>query len=373
MVAPFVVAPHLQLHSGSPDGRYIAFWQSDSTQPLLPNAPMRLRFYDIKARRLCEFPFETNPQLNSGWMGTVEEFKFIADIDTGGPMVGLPCDSFSGGDWGSGGYDGVYSPSYAAWANTFELTRTNGILTLNTVIAESYDPAITDTLASYTWSIDERLGELGMGGQWVSDETFLIYETREFGPALLKSTGEIIPLIPNVMGTTSVARPHLHAQASVNTTYHILLSAWVGDPESMAQRLYHGNTGRTEALPQKFSDGRFSPNGHWLTLRADDGLWLRSADTTYPIPRQISTNADNTPLFSPDESRFIIVDEAIQALKLISLPDFQTLAVWQLGSSTQHYSPALYVSVWSPDGSAIFVYGNRSAQADSALFVLQPD
>ncbi len=333
---------------------------------------MRLRFYDVKELHLCEFPFETNPQLNSGWMGTVEEFQFIADIDTGGPMVGLPCGSFSGGDWGSGGYDGVYSPSYTAYADTYELTRTNGIVTLQTIIAKDTDTSST-ALLTFTWSIDERLGAIGMGGQWVSDETFLIYETREVGPALLKSTGEIFPLIPVWRGAPAVARPHLHAQASVSTAYHILLSAWVGDPESMAQRLYHGDTGRTEALPQKFSDGRFSPNGHWLTLRADDGLWLRSADTTYPIPRQISTNADNAPLFSPDESRFIIVDEATQALALITLPDFQTCTAWQLRSPTQRYTPSPYASAWSPDGSTLLVYGFVPAQADSALFVLRPD
>jgi hypothetical protein len=29
------------------------------------------------------------------------------------------------------------------------------------------------------WSIDERLGELGLGGEWVTDSQFLIYETRD--------------------------------------------------------------------------------------------------------------------------------------------------------------------------------------------------
>ena len=177
-VAPFVVAPHLQLHSGSPDGRYIAFWQSDNPQPLLPNAPMRLRFYDIKARRLCEFPFETNRQLASSWMGTVEEFKFIADIiDRGDVVVGKPCDGFDFGDWPSGYLDGIYSPNGNAYADTYELTHTNGIVTLQTIIAKDNDTSST-ALLTYTWSIDERLGAIGMGGQWVSDETFLIYETH---------------------------------------------------------------------------------------------------------------------------------------------------------------------------------------------------
>ena len=67
------------------------------------------------------------------------------------------------------------------------------------------------------------------------------------------------------------------------------------------------------------------------------------------------------------------MDEATQALKLISLPDVQTRTAWQLRSPTQRYSPSPYASAWSPDGSTLLVYGFVPTQADSALFVLRPD
>ena len=378
-VAPFAIAPELLLHSWSPDGRYVAFWQFDvAGLPPNPNIPTRLRFYDVKERRLCEFPYQTSPYIETGpyattgWFGTVEDFDFMANLVKGGPASGLPCKDFGPSDWPSGFSEGEFSPNNAAWANTIELSRTNGIITLQTIIDKTPGASSTPGV-TFTWSIDERLGDLGMGGQWLSDQTFLIYETREVGPVLLKTAGENIPLIPELTGGTKIPRSEVYAIAARGETYHILLLTHTNQSPLFAPRLYHGNTNRTEALPSQFFGGQFSANGQWLLLRANDGLWLRSADTQNATPRQISPNADSAPLFSPDETQILITDEATQNAVLLDLPSLKPKARWQLRSATHMYIPTLYASAWSPDGKSILIHGSVPGRADNALFILTLD
>jgi len=208
-----------------------------------------------------------------------------------------------------------------------------------------------------------------MGGQWVSDDSFLIYETLDVGPVLLNTNGDITPLIPKLNGDTTSPRNKVYAQAAINNGFHILLTPRDETAQSFGVQLYHSKSGNTEILPAQFYDGYLSPQGQWLLLRTHEGLWLRSTDESQPLPQKISSISDNAVLFSPDEKLMLLADDTQQTTQLISPRNLQRQRSIRLRSDQQTYTPILYASQWSPDGKAVAMLGLNPNQAISALFV----
>ncbi len=208
-----------------------------------------------------------------------------------------PCDPFIQGSESAPRHplpiSGTTSKDGALLAETRLDSTDSGILRLRTILM---DRARQSEIARVDWSIDECLGDLGLGGEWVGPSTFLLYETLDRGPLLLEASGEVTALLPEILGLAAVpsitgpegygwmARPALDPSRA---GFHLLLSG-VGNEEAFPlAHLYHRENGRLEMLPYQHPwRGGFSPDGQWLLMDArpdDQGyeahqVWIRPVD-----------------------------------------------------------------------------------------------
>jgi hypothetical protein len=270
---------------------------------------------------------------------------------------------------------GARSSEGAYLASTQEQSRESGILYLRTTIT---DLARGRVAGQVDWSVDERLGDLGLGGEWIGPTTFLLYETRERGPLLLETTGEVrtvlsdllgIGTVPSIAGTdayTWVARPVIR---TTQPGYHLLLSGIGEEARFPLARLLHAENGRIETLPYRYPwRAGFTPDGRWLMMdaRPDTGgyethqIWIR-------------------PLEGGDEQWALLADRLDSDTWA---PDVDSYA-WQQGTHVvwQAFPGGAALGAWdvspyaarpasiSPDGCRLAAEGSVPGEWRAALFV----
>ncbi len=168
--------------------------------------------------------------------------------------------------------DPSLSPGGDYQATTTVMTSTSGLLSLSTSIVVTPTGQVMNTVP---WSIDQRLGEMGLGGAWITDRLFLIYETLPQGPLLIDVGGDVIQIAPDLFGVpTDPGWPAVFYRAQAfmqpgTQTYHLILSAGGEERLFPPVRLYHSEMGQVEEMPfAHLWSPAFSPDGRYLLLDA---------------------------------------------------------------------------------------------------------
>jgi hypothetical protein len=233
---------------------------------------------------------------------------------------------------------------------------------------------------SVEWRIDERLGDLGLGGAWLTEELFLIYETLDQGPVLVKAGQGVSPIALELFGLTHIPGMlgpegfNLSARGSVVTgtqTYHLVLAGVGIESNFPPLRLYHSETGQVEQLPFKYTGWPvFSPDGRWLVLDArpiKDGyesfeLWLRPVDPVGSEAHRLTSGDSSRWAWSPDWAW--AAGEAAGDIVIFSIPDGYLLGTW--AGDTYHLVPLS----WSAKGESLAVQGYLPNGQGEGLFVI---
>jgi hypothetical protein len=233
------------------------------------------------------------------------------------------------------------------------------------------------------WEIDVRLGDWDqyLGGMWVTDDLFLIHETRGKGPLLIQAGAEIVQVVPDLFGLPATEmQPDstgwftLRASAASvenDDLYHILLHGGAGNEALFPPvRLFHSDSGEVETLPYAhlWYPG-FSADGRWVLMdsRPDIGgyesyaLWIRPLD---PPGSPIRPFAEGTLQSAPSPSQSEMVFGWTGKFTLFRFPTGESVRTWTTGDYSNSYF------AWSPSGDFLATSGNIPGEYDAAIFVV---
>jgi hypothetical protein len=378
---PIIAAPAVQFEGWSPDGEWLAYWvsgQADVSSEFYPAPPGTLNFRNVRTGQECAVPEIVSQQEEGDQLVWAPGGEVLVST-SGQSFQGTPC----GGDFRPVQTPtetpalaaGVLSPGGEYRAETTVMDSSAGILSLSSAIIAVPDDQV---ILMVKWKIDERLGELEQGGEWLGGNQFLIYETLDRGPLLLTVSGEVIDVarelfgleeIPSLLDPDGVS---LRAVGAAGTDhYHIALSGVGTEANFPPVRLYHSESGQVEEMPFRYLwPPAFSPDGGWLLLDehpVQEGyetyaLWTRSVD---PEGSPVHFLAGGSPysLWSPDWSMVVFGGEG--SFSVYAFPDGETLGSWVTGD----YSARPIA--WSPDGSAMIAHGVAPGDWDQALYLVQ--
>ena len=380
-IAPKAQGADIRIDSWSPDGVWLGYWlakNEDLTSQSQPVLPGRLNFFNSQTDEICQHENLITNEYTSQivWQPDGRAAVEIED----GYWIGLPCDEFVNVPISDIVFTEFPDPSLSSngshQARTDVRESTDLVLKLTTTILNISTGEIEN---SVEWEIYQGVGTLGLGGEWLTDNLFLIYETLEQGPLLIQVGGAAIQIAPELFGVPGVvnADPNNWVGLEAFTfadkdknTYHLLLAGTGIEAEFPQVRLYHSETGEVEELPYTHLWGSgFSPDGRWILLdsRPDrDGyesytLWVRSID---PPGGDLHLIAEGFSWinWSPDWKKVAFGWNG--SVSVSTFPEGEEISTWD----TREY-PHNYI-IWSSTGDFIAVAGNIPGEFDSALFVV---
>jgi hypothetical protein len=377
-IAPIAEGATVRFDSWSPDSRRLAYWvfEADFLTIIPLDAASTLHIHDLDTGQTCAHP-QLLSQDSRDTLTWQSPEQFI--VSTGsGIWQGAPCgEDFTPVE----GFavptpippDPGLSPGGDYLAATAVLTTTGGIVQLLTTLAE----AATGTLLhQIEWEVAQGLGDYAgwLGGEWITDRQFLIWETRRQGPLLVEAAGGVIEAAPALFGVPAEAGPDVTlravaAPAPGGEAPHLLLIGAGVEANFPPVRLYHPETGQVEALQYTHLWGHaFSPDGRWVLQDARpirDGyesyaLWARPIDPPSGVARLIGEGAA---AWSADWTRVAFgLDRTLTA---VTFPEAAGLGAWV---ASEQYS--LFPRAWSPNGRWLAVEG-ATGRPQMALFVVE--
>ena len=387
---PFATASYLEFESWSPDGRWLAYWLSspDDVANQLPGVMPAgsLYFGDPATGQTCAAPqFHPDPGLPASVHWGEDGAAMVVMGEEA--FSGLPCQAGPFAPFAyarpqeAGGPDRAPSPDNRYWANTGLVSRENGVLTFETTLTASQDGAILQAL---TWQIDERLGDYGLGGAWVSPTQFLITESLSHGPVIMDIQRGMLPVlstwldldeIPSILGPEGYSLRATAAPGPGTDTFHLALSGIGLEGNFPPVRLIHAHNGLVETLPYRQSWG-FSADGEWLFLQAEViasqlpaggqntgyDIWGRRLEDVQGAWQLVAPGVDSL-LWREDGGELAFIQNETGVVWQ-TFPAGEWLGRWQTGG--YRVQPAAF----SPDGRYLAVAGGLPGQWEHALFVL---
>jgi WD40-like Beta Propeller Repeat len=383
-IKPVVTAPSIRFESWSPNNEILAYWTftAEEAASSYLNPPGALHFFNIRTGQSCQYQAASGQTARS--VAWVTDGKIVV-FSEHQARQGTPChDDFI--PVSDRAVDHIQEPALSLSpngtyrANTVSQVEANGTLSAVTTIVNAATGQMEDTI---NWKHRGGLGGLGLGGQWLTDDRFLISETLDRGPLLVIVGKEIIEVAPKLFGIASlpsVPDPDedfvtLRATASdVSGTqsYHIVLSGVGTEAYFPRIRLYHPETGEVEELPLKHLWWpAFSPDGRWLLMDARPNkngyesheIWTRPLDPVGSDIRWLISDVSSFNAWSYDETK--IAGSSAHEIFVLSFPAGSQISTWQIGE---------YEGVpmaWSSDGQSLAVHGYVAGRQQDALFVIQ--
>jgi hypothetical protein len=379
---PIAKGADVRIDSWAPDGLWLGLWlwtPNDQAAGIAP--PGKLIFLNPHTNEICEYAdfvfSEYYPQVfwqpdgraviyhtDSYWIG----FPCLDFVPVQAEDIQIPSPP-----------DESHSPEGTYRAETNIQDSDGEWLKLTTTITNNTTGQEENRV---DWQIDVRLGSSDeyLGGKWLTDDLFLIYETRAKGPLLIQAGGEIIQVAPDLFGVPAPEIPqdswnwvNLRAfAASVDNDdlYHILLHGIGSEARFPPVRLFHSDTGEVETLPYThlWYPG-FTPDGRWVLLDAhpdidgyeSNALWVRPVD---PPSSQMRLFAEGTYLSALSPTQSEIACGWTGKFTVFRFPDGETVNTWTTGE----YSNSRLV--WSPSGDFLATSGNIPGEYDAAIFVV---
>jgi len=382
LIEPIIKGTDIGIDSWSPDGTWLSFWLwTEGANGLAP--PNKLIFLNPHSDEICEyaeFVISEYPRQEIFWQPDGRAAVYLSDSY----WLGFPCEDFipvqaeevvlPPSQVGSQSPQGTYR------AETILLSsEQGGWEQLRTTITNNSTGRIENRV---DWQIDARLGswEKYLGGQWIMDDLFLIYETRDQGPLLIQPGVDILQVAPDLFGVQVPNFPideddwfSLRAFAAAvenDDHYHILLHGVGVEAQIPQVRLFHSETGTVETLPYKdlWHPG-FSPDGGWVLLDSSPkigghqsyALMIRPVD---PPDSQMREFAKGTYIAAWSPSQSEIAFGWMGEGTVFRFPDGEPVRTWTTGEYSN------YPLVWSPTGDFLAVTGNISGEYNAALFVI---
>jgi hypothetical protein len=386
---PLARAPAIHFAGWSPDSRWVAYWvslQEDVDDYLSHGAPGfpagTLHFTDVDTIVSCAAPASVTRDPGSTVQWSAEGAVMLVTPD--GVLTGSPCQTdpyTTSSDYTPTDEEEVdlaLSPDGRYRAATVLQSSEGGILTFETTIATHDGTQLLQTVA---WQIDQRLGEYGLGGEWISRNQFLIYETLSAGPLLVGAHDGVIAVatellglqdIPSILddegyGLRAVAAPELEPDA-----FHLLLTGVGLEENHPAVMLYHANSEVTETLPYRAVWWTpFSADGEWLLMdeRPEiDGyeghaIWIRRVQDVGGEWQLLAAGVDST-LWNTEWTEMAFYDDAVVTWQ--TFPEAELIGRWDTSPFWTH--PV----AWSPDGRFLVTEGTVPGLWQYGLFVLEP-
>lgn len=375
LLEPIATAARVFPHSWSPDSETLAFWTfteeevaADFTLP-----PGTLSFYQTRTGETCQSSVNVSYGYGSQVISWLSEGRIEVLNDQGQILHGTPCqDDFVVADGGETTIEGkALSPDDRFYVSTVETEPQKFITSI-------FDAATKEVLHTTAWESAGGLGGIGLGGQWVADDIFLIWTTVE-EPLLFMADGEVVPVvsqlfdqsIATICPTTPCETYFATAGAMVEGTdsYHLVLYTQGIEADFPPVRLYHSESGEVEELDFT-QQGGFSPDGRTLLLYTSlpaesQSLWIRLVDPPGSETRLLLTTDMNPfPIsWSPDSTKLVTTSSG--NITIFSIPDGTIYKTWDTdGVQT-------FAGNWSPDSRYLAVQGILTPGQEEALFVIQ--
>ncbi|MCI0399039.1 MAG: hypothetical protein L0332_18820 [Chloroflexi bacterium] len=384
---PFATAPFITFGSWSPDGAWLAYWAS-SEEDMANQEPAAspggtLYFANVADGESCAVPQFTTRTAFSSTVSWIDDNTAVI-VTPDGAFSGRPCQAepFAATDTlpVSTLPDPALSPDGRLRATTTQTASADGVLTFETVLAEVN---LGQTLQNVTWQIDQRLGEYGLGGQWVSPEQFLVRETLDEGPLLVHATEGATPVLTELFGLAEI--PSLAEEAegyllgasaapdSESNSFHLLTYGVGLEGRFPPTLLYHAENDQVETLPYRKSWGSgFSADGQWLLLyepvfnegyESGANLWVRGVEDVGGAWQLAAADAGY--LLWPEDGSEVAYSQRETTIYWQSFPGGEPVGVWQTG---EYWTiPAAF----SPDGRYLATVGNIPGLNNYALFLLE--
>lgn len=375
---PDITGAYIWLAGFAPDGSdWLAYWLAEEIDPqaTYSGPPSVLHFFQPGTGVDCPYPeLITGDNTTGTWL---PDGRYL--VAAGGEYAFIrPCEaktSLSAGEYAAllpPATDPGLSADGRYRASTTQVSNQDGILQLETTVS---DAASGREMINVPWSRFDALGELGLGGEWISPTAFLITQTLERGPVLIEvePTTQIVEVAPELFGAEAVVNADagnytgLVAYGAPHPTlageYHLLLSGTGMEAAFPNVRLYHSESGTVETLSYTHLGGNgFVPNSAWLLLVSTDsssGYEQRSY-----FSRRVDPDGSPASLLAEDPAAMTWLQQADEVadnrvalgwndgrVQVRAFPGGEVL----LETDTSPYS-AVYLN-WSPDGQLLAVSG----------------
>ncbi|MCS6910386.1 MAG: hypothetical protein NZM11_07435 [Anaerolineales bacterium] len=171
-IQPITTAPQLRFDSWSPTGDFIAYWAFSAEEAAIghTNSPGSLRFLDVRTGQSCLYPYNA---ASSNTSLVWQPDGRIVILNEGMARLGTPCND-----------DFTVVADYESPAPHDPSLSLNGIYRATTISTRNDDwtfSAVTTLENVQTGKIENvvewkhrgGLGELGLGGQWLTEDQFL--------------------------------------------------------------------------------------------------------------------------------------------------------------------------------------------------------
>jgi hypothetical protein len=381
-VQPIAVAPLARVYNFSPNSETLAYWVAiDAPEVGFDNPAGQLHFLNVHTDQAC---------LNQDTLGYSTRFLWLLDgsfsvFTSDGVRTGTPCKDglttvTDTTQLETNAPDLTLSPDGQYRASTIKRgDAKDGLLDLETRIVAV---ATGQTKNIVRWIIDERVtgpGEqMGLGGEWIGQDQFLIYQSIDQGPLLVKVGGKTVQVapelfsVPAVPPSTDLILAARGASVAGSNTYHIILSGGSGsDADFPSISLYHSDTGEVEILPYKHTwEPVFSPDGHWLLLderprnngHESYALWARAVDPAGSQLHKLGEGDALSVAWSPSWREVALGD--VGRISVLTFPEGVEKGAWATGD----YSAI--PRAWSPDGNFLAIEGYVSDVRQQAVFVV---
>lgn len=379
---PIAKGADIRIDSWAPDGLWLGLWlwtPNDQAAGLAP--PGKFIFLNPHTDEICEYAdfvfSEYKPQIF--WQPNGRAVVYHTDSY----WIGFPCQDFVPIQAEDieipAPPDETQSPEGTFRAETNIQDSEGGWLKLTTTITNNTTGQEENRV---NWEIDDRLGSSDeyLGGKWVTDDLFLIYETRDKGPLLIQAGGEIVQVAPDLFGVPATEIPqdswdwvNLRAFATSvdnDDLYHLLLHGVGSEARFPPVRLFHSDTGEVETLPYThlWHPG-FTPDGRWVLLDShpdiggyeSNALMIRPVD---PPGSQMRLVAEGTSWASWSPTQSEIAFGYAGKFTVFRFPNGESVNTWTTGKYSN------YRLIWSPTGDFLATSGNIPGEYDAAIFVV---
>lgn len=382
-IAPLDEAPMIWPSNWSSDSTWLAYWtftaaEAVDTFGIPPQGAGQLHFLNAHSGQTCPFPDQARYGASVIWQpdGTV----MVAARDL--TKQGEPCNnnflSVSAPVTLPHDIDPSLSPEGQYQVTSIVQDDPDGTLSVTTQIVEVKTGQTKNVIK---WRHPGGLGSLGLGGEWLTEDRFLIYETLDTGPLLIGANGDV-QIVSELFGLSDkIGAESLYAQGvtiSGTSIYHLVLSGYSTDAGELVIGLYHSETGEVEAYP--FFTRGFSPDGKWLLLGKhsivggyeSEEVWFRPSDPVGSPLRHLTDGFMLNLLWSSDWTKVAntawnLPDPYASRPGIVqgwSFPEAVQLGSWK----SEDYT--MTPMSWSPDGKFLVLRGYVVGVQREALFVI---
>lgn len=383
-VEPLAKAGYFTVAGWSADSRWLAYWAStqadvDAWQPYTMPGGI-LYFADTVTGEICAaetMHTETDREAAVYWQPENQIVVVLPD----GAYIGQPCGSFTPlpdfvPPLPDPTRDPALSPNDRYRASSINTTDEDWTLTVTTTIVDVQSGAEVVIL---TWQHRGGLGDLGLGGMWVSSTQFLIHETLAEGPLIMDVEKGIISVLTGLPGLLLTSPDpedeySLWAMAASGIepdTFTLVISGVGSEAAFLPVVLYHAATGLAETLPFRHV-WNFSPTYEWLFLY--ETVITGGYESGYHIwGRRLADIGGEWQLVTPVVDYLAWRDDGNEMMfiqnenKVIwqTFPALERIGKWHTG--LYRVNPVSF----SPDGRFLVVQGNLPGIWQYGLFLLE--